>query len=275
MELLHGWRTTVNHDRPACQGPTIRGDVLSSAKAVSGDDPTARVSAAVPTAARVGSRAVKPCGTSSSRTAAAAIAAWERTARSSPAGHRKISPNPRLGARPRAVPRRPVQQRLALPLPVGGPALDSGDTARGGTPGLPPSSAKSGWHANAANGLPRPGTPHCNTASGHTRAGRTARSLSTGSDDDAAPDRSLAREKIDDHDEVDPRERQLPKGQVPERTSTPLRDALYSLPYPSASLPSRLIAAPPGRHSPPVRRHGPSPANRLAGRRNGSIPGRR
>ena len=56
-----------------------------------------------------------------------------------------------------------------------------------------------------------------------------------------ALDKSLALKKIVDHDEVDPRERQLPKGQVPERTSIPLRDALYPLPYPSASLCSRLI----------------------------------
>ena len=63
-----------------------------------------------------------------------------------------------------------------------------------------------------------------------------------------ALDKSLALKKIVDHDEVDPRERQLPKGQVPERTSIPLRDALYPLPYPSASLCSRLITPAPGRH---------------------------
>ena len=63
-----------------------------------------------------------------------------------------------------------------------------------------------------------------------------------------ALDKSLALKKIANQNEVDPRERQLPKGQVPERTSIPLRDALYPLPYPSASLRSRLITCLPGRH---------------------------
>jgi hypothetical protein len=63
-----------------------------------------------------------------------------------------------------------------------------------------------------------------------------------------ALDKSLALKKIADQNEVDPRERQLPKGQVPERTSIPLRDTLYPLPYPSASLHSRLISGFSGRH---------------------------
>jgi len=54
--------------------------------------------------------------------------------------------------------------------------------------------------------------------------------------------------KIVDHHECDPRERQLPNGQVPERTSIPLRDTLYPLPYPSASLHSSLIATVSARH---------------------------
>jgi hypothetical protein len=170
MELLHGSRTTVNHDRPACQGPTIRGDVLSSAKAVSGDDSTARVSAAVPTAARAGSHAVTPCGTSDSRTAGGANAARERTTHSSPVGHRKISPNRRLGAHPRAGPRQPARPWFAPPLAAGGPARDSGNPADGGTLGHGPSAATSGWHANTASDPPHPGMPHCNTAPGHTRA---------------------------------------------------------------------------------------------------------
>jgi hypothetical protein len=234
MESLHGWCATVNYDRPACQGPTIRGDVLSSARAESGGDSTARVSAAVPSAAHAGSHAIKPCGISNSRTAGAANATREQTTRSSPVGHREIFPNRRLGAHPRAGPRRPARQPPAPPLAAGGPALDSGNSAGGGTRGPPPSAARPGWHANAANGPLHPDMPRSNTATGHTRAGRTARSLSTSSAAAVAPDRSLALKKIVDHAEVDPRERQLPKGQVPERTSTPLRDALYPLPYPSA-----------------------------------------
>jgi hypothetical protein len=65
-----------------------------------------------------------------------------------------------------------------------------------------------------------------------------------------ALDKSLALKKIADQNEVDPRERQLPKGQVPERTSIPLRDTLYPLPYPPASLCSRLISGFSGRHFP-------------------------
>jgi hypothetical protein len=44
-----------------------------------------------------------------------------------------------------------------------------------------------------------------------------------------ALDKSLALKTIVDQNEVDPRDRQLPQGQVPERISTPLRDALYPL----------------------------------------------
>ena len=81
-----------------------------------------------------------------------------------------------------------------------------------------------------------------------------------------APDRSLALKKIVDHHEVDPRERELPEGPVPERTSTPLRDDLYPLPYPSASLYSSLITTASGRHFPATdhRRPGPSLAAILA-----------
>jgi hypothetical protein len=170
MELLHGSRATVNHDRPACQGPTIRGDVLSSARVESGGDSTACVSAAVPNAARAGSHAVKPCGTSNSRTAGAANAAREQTTRSSPDGRREIFPHRRLGAHPRAGPRLPARQPPAPPLAAGGPALDSGNSADGGTRGRPPFSARSDWHTNAANGLRHPDTPRRSTAPGHNRA---------------------------------------------------------------------------------------------------------
>jgi len=170
MELLHTSRATVNHDRPACQGPTIRGDVVSSARVESGGDSTARVSAAVPNAARAGSRAVKPCGISNSRTAGAASATRERTTRSSPVGHREIFPNRRLGAHPRAGPRRPARQQPALPLAAPGPVADSGNSAGGGTRGPPPSAARPGWHANAANGRRHPDMPRRNTAPGRTLA---------------------------------------------------------------------------------------------------------
>lgn len=170
MELLHGSRATVNHDMPACQGPTIRGDVLSSARVESGGDSTARVSAAVPNAARAGSHAVKPCGTSNSRTAGAANAAWERTTRSSPVGHREIFPHRRLGAHPRAGPRRPARQRPVVPRVARGPAADNGNSADGGTRGRLPFSARSGWHTNAANGLQHPDMPGRNTVPGRIRA---------------------------------------------------------------------------------------------------------
>ena len=238
----------MDYDRPACLGPTIGGDVLSCATAESGGDSADGVCAAVPSAVRVGSLAVKPCGTSNRRTADADFAARARTTRSSLDGHKEIFPNRRLGAHPRAQPRRPAPPRPALLRAARGAALDSGNSADGGTPGHGPSAARLGWHANAASGRRHPDTPHCNTATGHTRAGRTARSLSIGSAAASALDKSLALKKIANQNEVDPRERQLPKGQVPERTSIPLRDDLNLLPYPSASLCSRLIACLPGRH---------------------------
>ena len=170
VELLHDSRATVNHDRPACQGPTMHGDVLSSATAVSGDDSTPTASAAVPSAARAGSLVVKPCGTSKSRTAGAANAARERTTRNSPDGHKQISPTLRLGAHPRAGPRQPARQRPAAPLDARGPVADSGNSADGGTRGHPPSAATPGWHANAANGLLHPDIPRRNIALRSIRA---------------------------------------------------------------------------------------------------------
>jgi hypothetical protein len=224
----------VNHDRSACQGPTIRGDVLSSATAVSGDDSASGICAAVPTAIRAGGLAVKLDGISTNRIVGEGNAARERTARSSPDGHKEIFPKYRLGADPRTPPRRPARQRPVPPPAARGPAGDTDNSVDGGTRAHSPSSARSGWHANAASDPLHPGMPDRNTATGHIRAQRTARSLSADSSAAVAPDWSLALKKIVDHYEVDPRERQLPKGQVPERTSIPLRDALYLLPDPSA-----------------------------------------
>ena len=206
----------------------MRDDVLSSAKAVSDDDSTAHVYAAAPSDFRAGSPAVKPCGTSKSRTADGDSTARARTTHSSRVGHKEIFPNRRLGAHPRDRPRRPALPQPDRLLAAHRAVADSGCSADGGTPGHGPSAARLGWHANAASGRLHPDTPRRNTAPGHTRAGRTARSLSTGSAAAVAPDRSLAPEKIVDHDEVDPRERQLPIGQVPERASIPLRDAFVS-----------------------------------------------
>jgi len=68
---------TVDHDRPADRGPTICGDVLSCATAESDDDSTAPVFVAVPTDSHAESHVVKPCGTNTSRTVDADIAARE------------------------------------------------------------------------------------------------------------------------------------------------------------------------------------------------------
>lgn len=170
MELLHDSCATGNHDRPACQGPTIRGDVLSSATALSGDGSTTSVCAAAPNAARAESHAVKRCGTSNNRTADAANAAWERTARSSPDGHREIFPNRRLGAHPRAGPRRLVPPRLVAPLAARGPVADSGNSADGDTRGPPSSAARPGRHANAASGRRHPDMLRRNTEIERIRA---------------------------------------------------------------------------------------------------------
>lgn len=233
------------------------GDVLSCATAESGVGFADGLCAAVPTAIRVGRLAVKPDGTSTNRIVDEANAARERIARNSQAGHRESFPKYRLGADPRSPPGRSARQRPAPPPAARGPAGDTDSSVGGGTRGHSPSFARSDWHANAASGPLHPDTPGRNTATAHVRAQRTARSLSANSGAAAAPDWSLALKKIADHHEVDPRERQLPKGQVPERTSIPLRDALFPLPYPSASLRSRLLTRLPGRHFPPVGRRQP------------------
>jgi hypothetical protein len=228
----------------------MSGDVLSCARVESDDDRLTLVCAVVPTVPHVAERDVKPDGTSRNRIADEATAVSGQTDRSSPAGYKKIFLRHRLGADPRAPPRLPVRQRT-VPIPaVDAPALDTGSSAGGGTRGPVPSSATSGKPASVASGLPPPGTPDRNTATGHTADRRTARIPSIGSDAAVAHNKSLALQKIVDHHEVDPRERQLPKGQVPEGTSVPLRDALYPQPYPTASLPLSLIAAAFGRHYP-------------------------
>ena len=223
-------------------------DVLSCARAESGDDSADRLYAAVPTASHAGGHAVKPDGTSTNRNAGEGNAARERTTRSSPDGHREIFSEPRLGADPRTPSGRLPWQRSAPPPAARGPAGDTDSSVDGGTHVHSPSDAMSARLASGASGLPPVDTPDCNTATGNRENRRTARSLSIDSGAAAAPDWSLALKKIVDHNEVDPRECQLPKGQVPERTSTPLRDDLYSLPYPSASLPFSLITRVPGRY---------------------------
>jgi len=201
-------------------------DVLSCATVESDADCTAPVYAAAPTAPRARARAVKLDGTSTNRTADAGSAVWEQTTRSSPAGHKENFPKYRLGADPRSPPGRSARQRPVPPPAARGPVDDTDNSVDGGTRARAPSSARSGWHANAANGPLHPDRPVRNTATGQIRAQRTARSLSTDSGAAVALDWSLALKKIVDHHEVDPRERQLPKGRVPGRTSIPLRDAL-------------------------------------------------
>lgn len=250
-------------------------DVLSYATVESDADRAAPFYAVVPTSPRAGARAVKPDGTSTNSTADAGNAVWEQTIRSSPAGHKKISPKSRLGADPRAGPGRRLPQRPLPPPAAPSPAGDTGNLVDAGTRARVPSSAMSGWHANAAIGPLHPDKPVRNTATGHIRAQRTAHSLSTDSGAAVALDWSLALKKIADHHEVDPRERQLPKGRVPGRTSIPLRDALYPLPYPSASLRSRLITRLPGRHFSAASRHTPLPARPSLDRRSGRMSDRR
>lgn len=180
-------------------------DVLSCATVESAADCAAPVYAATPTGPRAGARAVKPDGTSTNRTADAGSAAWEQTTRSSPAGHREIFPNSRLGADPRTGPGRPLQW---LPRPAAHvPAADTGNSGGDGTPGPLPSSARSGGHAKHAIVLPLADTPDCNTAPAAVGAQRTARIPSAGSDAASAPDKSLAPDQIVDHAQEDPRER--------------------------------------------------------------------
>ena len=207
-------------------------DVLSCARVESDGDCAAPVYAAAPTAPRAAARAVKPDGISTNRIVDEGNAARERTTRNSPDGHKESFPKYRLGADPRTPPGRSARQRPVPPPAVRGPVDGTDNSVDDGTRAHAPSSARSGWHANAANGPLHPDRPVRNTATGHIRAQRTARSLSTDSGAAVAIDWSLALKKIVDHHEVDPRERQLPKGRVPGRTSIPLRDALYPLPYP-------------------------------------------
>lgn len=231
-------------------------DVLSCARRESDADSAVPVYAAAPTASRAGEHAVKPDGTSMNRTADAGSAAREQTTRSSPDERREFFLQPRLGAHPRTGPRWPPQsfrqtRQPPVPPPVArGHAPGTDNSVDGDTPARPRSSARPDRHATAATAPPPPGILPRNTVPGHIRAGRTARSLSRDSAAAAATGWSLALKKIVDHAELDPRECQLPKGQVPERTSIPLRDALFPLPYPAASQRSRLITPHPGRHFP-------------------------
>jgi hypothetical protein len=186
-------------------------DVLSCARVESDADSTAPVYAAVPTAPRAAAHAVKLDGTSTNRTADADSAVWEQTTRSSPAGHRKIFPNSRLGADPRAGPGKPLR-RLPLPPPAApAPAADTGNSGDDGTLGPLPSSARLAWHAKHAIALPPADTPDCNTAPAAAGAQRTARIPSAGSVGASDPDESLAPDETVDHAQEDPRERQLPK----------------------------------------------------------------
>jgi hypothetical protein len=185
-----------HYHRPAPSGPTMRDDVLSCATAGPCAGLVARVSSAVPSVIPAGSPVAKPFGTSTNRTAGAGNAPMERTARSSPAGHRSTLPNSRLGADPRTTsgspPPRPAplpawgcpvplgslpRRRLAPPPAALAPAGDTGNTAADGTPARRESYATPDWHANAANDRPRPDTPDCNTVPAHTGGQRTLRSL--------------------------------------------------------------------------------------------------
>jgi len=215
------------------------GDVLSCARVESDGDCLAPVCADAPTAPHAGGLAVKPDGTSTNRTADAGIAAREQTTRSSPAGHRKIFPKSRLGADPRALPGRPLRLR-PLPLPAArAPAADTGNSGGDGTRGPLPSSAMPGWHAKHATALPPADRPDCNISPAATGAQRTARIPSAGSGVASAHDKSLATDKIVDHHEVDPRERQLPK--VKSRGGGPL---LSETPYTHRLIPRS--PSPPG-----------------------------
>lgn len=186
-------------------------DVLWCATVESDADRAAPVYAVVPTSPRAAARAVKPDGTSTNRTADAGNAAWEQTARSSPAGHKKIFPKPRLGADPRAGPGRHLPQRPLPPPAAPSPAADTGNSGADGTPGPLPSSARSGGHAKHATALPPADTPDCNIVPADSGAQRTARIPSAGSDAASALEKSLAPNEIVDHAQEDPRERQLPK----------------------------------------------------------------
>ena len=180
-------------------------DVLSCARVESDADCVAPLYAAVPTTPRAGAHAVKPDGTSMNRTADADIAVGEQTTRSSLAGHRKIFPNSRLGADPRAGPGRPLQW---LPPPVARAlAADSDNSGSDGTPGPLSSSARSERRAKHATALPPADTPDCNTVPADSGAQRPARIPSAGSAAASAPDKSLAPDQIVDHAQENPRER--------------------------------------------------------------------
>jgi hypothetical protein len=185
----------------------MRDDVLSCARAESDADSAAPAYAVAPIATRAAVRAVKPDGTNTNRTAAAGSAARERTARSTPAGYRKISPKHRLGADPRALAGRPLRRRPLPPPAAGAPVADTGNFGGDGTRGRSPSPAKPGRHARPAIVRPPADTPNCNTAPAAAGARRIARIPSAGSDAASAPDKSLAPDKILDHAQEDPRER--------------------------------------------------------------------
>jgi hypothetical protein len=159
-----------NNHRPAGREPTICGDVLSCARAESGDDYPVSPYAAVPSGPHAGGLVVKPDGTSTNRTAAAASVAWDRTTRSSPAGNKRLFAKYHLGAHPRAPPRRRPPWPLVPPPAAGESAADIDNSVDGDIHARPRSFARSGWHAIVASGLLPPDTPHRNTALGRIRA---------------------------------------------------------------------------------------------------------
>jgi hypothetical protein len=179
-------------------------------------------------------RAARPDGTRTNRTAAGENEGGDQSWRSSPAGHTKIFWKSRLGADPRTrrEPQNPQPRLLDAapgsrhmtpprPLPPSGPCTalagePDGDTADSDPDGKPypaPWPHSVAGHARTATAGPPAGRPRCNTAPADTSAGTVARTPSTGSAD-AADDAALEYARISGHAGAGPRE--VP---TPERSS--------------------------------------------------------
>ena len=202
---------------------------------------------AAPSALPAGARALKPCGISSHRNAAQESGLRAGTTRSSRDGSRKFFPGRPLGAGPRAAP--PGPRPTLVPLPAArAPAGDNGNSAGGDKTGPVPIFATAGRPASAATGTPPAGIPGCNSGPEGTAAETTARSPSAGSGG-ASSDKALALMRQVKHPERDPRELQLPTGQVSEMSRSLLRDIFTTPPTPPGRLPPRLVR--PLSQSPP------------------------
>jgi hypothetical protein len=151
-----------------------------------------------------------PYDTRSYRIAAEEIGPTGGPASNTPAGRKKFSRRP-----PADDPRRPRSARprtdSSAAAPSAGTALASDGTAPADTPALLRSHGTAAAPSTPTSPAPPPGTPHCNSAAGHSRVGIDARNPPTGKSATADNRWELVLPLVRDHAAKNPRELLLPK----------------------------------------------------------------